>query len=97
MSELIQTVATEALVASVAMSLYQHNVSPGVRAERLWEHFKGACAEPHELLQLVDCRFWPTEMAAPTARVYTEHALLEYAEEARSRVEINLGLVSVEP
>ena len=39
----------EALIAATAMSLYIYNVSPGLRAERLYRHFAGACAEPDEL------------------------------------------------
>ena len=81
----------EHLVAAVAMSLYIFNVSPGVRAEKLYEHFSGMCAEPHDLLRLVDNHCWATEMAAPTALVYMQHALDKYAGEAEERVQVNLG------
>jgi len=78
------------LVAATAMSLYKYNVSPGARAERLYEHFSGMCAEPYELLELVDNFNWATEMAAPTAVVYLQHALDKYAGESETRVQANL-------
>ena len=79
------------LVAATAMSLYIYNVSPGVRAEKLYEHFSGMCAEPEELLRLVDKAYWATEMAAPTALCYMQHALDRYGSEAENRVQVNLG------
>ncbi len=72
--------------AAIAMSLYIYNVSPGLRAEKLYSHFKGACAEPDELLTLVDLSYWATHMAFPTSVVYMEHALERYGEEARERI-----------
>lgn len=81
---------TEHLVAAVAMSLYKYNVSPGERAEKLLDHFKGACAEPDVLLRLVDDFNWATEMAAPTALWYMQHALDKYGSEAEERVQVNL-------
>lgn len=81
---------TDALVAAVAMSLYKYNVSPGERAEKLVEHFGERCAEPRELLRLVNDFNWATEMAAPTALVYMDHALEKYSREAEERVQINL-------
>lgn len=73
---------SELLSAAVAMSLYQYNVSPGHRAERLYEHFEGNCAEPDKLLTLVDSR-------QPTALVYLSHALIKYGDEAAERVYVN--------
>ena len=78
------------MAAATAMSLYQYNVSPGERAEKLYLHFAGKCAEPAELLALVDNRFWATEMAPPTAFVYLRHALERYGNEARVRTIANL-------
>jgi len=81
----------EHLVAATAMSLYKYNVSPGVRAEKLYEHFSGCCAEPDELLEHVDNFNWATAMAAPTAVVYLQHAMDRYGREAEERVQVNLG------
>ncbi len=58
---------TDHLVAATAMSLYQFNVPPVVRAEKLHAHFNGMCAELDELLEMVDEKHWATRMAAPTA------------------------------
>ncbi|MEE8482505.1 MAG: hypothetical protein V3S12_04055 [Acidiferrobacterales bacterium] len=80
----------EQLKACVAMSLYQYNVSPGIRAEKLYRHFNGACAEPDELLYLVDRKHWATEMAAPTALKYLEHGLEKYGREAKLVIVANL-------
>ena len=80
----------EALVTAVAMSLYKYNVAPGIRAEKLYVHFDGACAELDDLLWMIDQFNWATEMAAPTALVYMQHALERYEDEARDRVRINL-------
>ena len=80
---------------AIALSLYGYNVSPGLRAERLYEHFAGACAEPEELLDCMQGKrlsFAATEMAFPTAEVYVRHALLKYGQEARARVRANRGL-----
>lgn len=81
--------ALELLTAATAMSLYRYNVDPATRAEKLYEHFKGACAEPADLLALVDNPCWATEMPHPTALVYLRHAMERYGIEAAERVRIN--------
>ena len=83
-----------ALIGATAMALYAYNVSPGERAEKLYHHFKGACAEPAELLRWVDHHSWATEMPWPTAKVYLAHALERYGNEARRRVEMNEAFAS---
>ena len=80
---------TDHLVAATAMSLYIYNVSPGERAEKLYDHFSGMCAEPEELLRCVDHHSWATEMAAPTAFWYLQHAMDKYGSEAEQRVQVN--------
>jgi len=72
---------------AIALSLYGYNVSPGERAERLFNHFEGACAEPEELLDILVKRgqFSATEFAYPTAVVYVQHALDKYGQEAITR------------
>lgn len=77
------------MINATAMSLYQYNVQPGLRAQKLYDHFNGDCAEPDELLRLIDSTNWSTEMAYPTAKVYLEHALERYGEEAKQRIEVN--------
>lgn len=81
---------TDALVAAVAMGLYKYNVAPMIRAVRIQDHFDGACAPLDVLLLLIDEFNWATEMAAPTALVYMDHALERYRSEAEDRVRINL-------
>ena len=77
---------------AVALSLYGYNVSPGERAEKIYDHFKGNCAEPEDLVQMMEhygCA--PTALAMPSAVVYVQHAMDKYGEEARERVRINLA------
>ncbi len=81
---------TEHLVAAVAMSLYKYNVDAVSRAMKLHEYFSGMCAEPESLIHLVDNFNWATEMAAPTALWYMQHAMDKYGSEAADRVQCNL-------
>ena len=81
---------TDQLIACTAMSLYQYNVDPLTRAEKLYEHFSGLCCEMHEMLEHVDNKHWATQMAAPTALWYMQHAMERYGREAEERVQINL-------
>lgn len=77
------------LIEATAMALYVYNVSPGERAERLYRHFEGACADPGDLLKWVDHPSWATQMPWPTAQVYMQHAMERYGTEARERVYFN--------
>lgn len=86
----MDTLAHNALVAAVAMSLYKYNVALHERVEKIYSHFNGACAEETELMHLVENFNWATEMAAPTALVYMQHALARYRLQAEDRVRINL-------
>ncbi len=80
---------------AVALSLYAYNVAPSIRAEKIWEHFNGDCAE------LCDLRFTltqsgayaATELAPPSAVVYVQHALEKYGDEAKERNRINLTTI----
>lgn len=74
------------MIEAVAMALYIYNVSPGHRAEKLYCHFKGECAEPDDLLRWVDHHSWATQMPYPTAQVYLQHAMERYGDEAREQV-----------
>lgn len=78
---------------ATALSLYGYNVSPGERAEALYDYFTDrglGCAEPYELLAICERhKYAATEFAFPTAVVYVNQALNRYGEEARERCRIN--------
>lgn len=76
------------LAVAIALSLYGYNVSPHERAQKLYDHFKGACAEVDELADILvrHCGYEATTLAQPTARVYVQHALDRYGQEACSRI-----------
>ena len=82
----------EPIDAHIALSLYQFNVGPGERAQKILHHFDSECAPMHVLMELVDNKNWATEMAMPTAGMYLVHATDKYIVEARTRVDMNLGL-----
>ncbi len=78
---------------AVALSLYAYNVSAIIRAEKLYVHFKGNCAEVTNMVETLmnSPNSVVTELAMPTAFVYVNHALERYGEEAVERVRANLG------
>lgn len=80
------------LVVCTAVSLYGYNVSPTTQAQRLYDHFKGQCMEVDDMEELFVRRrqVWATELPAPTAKVYIEHAMAAYGKEAAERVRINM-------
>ncbi|KKK93098.1 hypothetical protein LCGC14_2696280 [marine sediment metagenome] len=79
---------------AIALSLYGYNVGPAVRAQRLYDHFEGHCAELIDLREVLVGRvaFAATEFAYPTAKVYVQHALGKYGDEARRHVAANEDL-----
>ncbi len=76
------------ITVAIALALYGYNVSSYDRAERLYNHFNGECAEMRELIETLErARGWEaTALAHPTAAVYVQHALETYGEEALQRV-----------
>lgn len=76
---------------AIALSLYGYNVSAEFRAHRLWDHFDGECAEIEELVEVLSMRgaYAVTELAYPTAKLYVQHALDRYGNEAKSRAAAN--------
>lgn len=67
---------SEPLVVFAALSNYQYDVSPGERAQKLFDHFGGACMELDGLVRMMAkgtslCNGLPF----PTAKVYLEHAM----------------------
>jgi hypothetical protein len=84
---------TTPLVMATAMSLYSYNVDPLTRAERLYVHFDGACMDMNDMVNLLQNRgeWWATELPTPTAKVYLQHAMRHYLEEAERRVAANLA------
>ena len=80
------------LMAAVAVSLYSFNVPVTTRADKLYDHFGGACAEAEDIAEAL-VRYgpnWATALAAPTALIYIQHAMARYGEEAEHRVTVNL-------
>jgi len=73
---------------AIALSLYAYNVSPVDRAQRLYEHFNGDCADMHELVRIMSdySGYAATELAYPNAAVYVEQALEACGQEAVERV-----------
>jgi hypothetical protein len=75
----------------IAVALYGYNVRPGDRAQKLYAHFEGNCAEPEDLFEVLTRHvgYESTTFAFPTAEVYVRHALERYGQEARERVAAN--------
>lgn len=77
------------VAVGIALALYGFNVSPLDRARRLYDHFQGECMELDELVRVLDgprLAYAMTELPLATARVYLQHALETYGEEALQRV-----------
>lgn len=79
---------------AMAISLYSYNVPAMTRAQKLYDHFDGNCAELIDLVDILHQRgeFFATELAYPTAKVYIDHALVMYGAEARYRCAVNESL-----
>ncbi|KKL13517.1 hypothetical protein LCGC14_2524980 [marine sediment metagenome] len=77
---------------AVAMALYGYNVNPADRAAKIYNHFKGHCAELYDLVHILSfsTAYAATELAMPSAALYVQHALEKYGEEARNRVKVNM-------
>jgi hypothetical protein len=73
-------------ITTVALSLYAFNVPPSVRAKRIHDHFDGDCMDLEELIRAVDSPYAMTELPFPSARLYLQHAIEAYANEALERV-----------
>ena len=78
---------------ATALALYGYNISPVVRATKLFDHFQGNCMEINDLFNIMSYSpAWAaTELPYPTAVVYVDHALERYGEEAIERCRINAG------
>jgi hypothetical protein len=74
---------------AVALSLYAYNVAPFTRAQAVYDHFDGDCAEPDDLIRAVSSGYAATELAPPSAAVYVDQALAKYGEEAAEQNRAN--------
>lgn len=76
---------------AVALSLYAFNSHPYDRAQKLYDHFAGDCAEIEDMYNILNksVGYATTEFAFPTAEVYVQHALEKYGKEAVERVRVN--------
>ncbi len=85
------TEAFSPIEVAIALSLYAYNVRPGERAQKIYDHFRGDCAELDDLFYVAheQAAFAATELAYATAKVYVSHALERYGEEARRRASAN--------
>ncbi len=79
----------EPIEVAIALGLYAYNVSANLRANKIYTHFDGACAEPEELLAAVMTPQVATELPFPSAEVYVKHALEAYGAEAKRIVLLN--------
>lgn len=84
-------VQEEPIAVAIALSLYAFNTSDVDRAQRLYDHFGGECAEKQDLIEILRRSepYAATCLAHPTAEVYVAHALERYGGEARRRVTEN--------
>jgi hypothetical protein len=71
---------------AIALSLYHSKVGALWRAQKLYDHFDGHCADITELSEALYRPSAVTELAYPTAKLYVEHALERYGKEAKERV-----------
>ena len=74
------------IVVAVALSLYSFNVSPGERAQKIYDHFQGQCLPLRELVRICsDGAHIATELPYPSAVLYVAHALERYGRQAEYR------------
>ena len=76
---------------AISLSLYAYNVSPLERARRVYDHFKGDCAELDELVRIMSdySGYAATELSYPSAAVYVQQALEECGDAASERVRVS--------
>lgn len=89
-----QAAGLSAFDIAVALSLYGYNVSAGERAKKIYDHFRGECAELDDLISTIGGRhaaYIVTELATPSAALYVLHALERYGAQAAQRNRINLA------
>jgi hypothetical protein len=78
------------IVVVTALSLYAFNVGPCERANKLHAHFAGDCLDIEELIRILveEGASVIGQLPYPTAKVYIDHALERYGQEAEHRCEI---------
>lgn len=82
---------TNNMIVATALALYKYNASVMERATKIYDHFKGNCAELEDLVFTLH-NYQGSEVTAlpyPSAKVYVEHAMERYASEAMERIIIS--------
>lgn len=80
----------EQMIVTVALALYDYNVSPVKRAEAIYMYFVGDCMEPEDLVNHFANKEVITQLPMPTVKAHIMLAMQKYGDEARARVEANL-------
>jgi hypothetical protein len=88
--DLVTAVKHDPLTVALALAGYHYEVSPMIRATRLYDHFQGDCMELSDLADMLTEHPGSAmlRLPGPTAVVYLKHALDRYGSEAWERARL---------